>query len=162
MLNRRIAGWLAAALFIVSAAGCSGDKPDVQAAADGAEARGASVDTPAASAPAATGTIGAAALLELLGDPNSPAVLDVRSAKEFDAGHIPGSIHIPYDEIEQRIAELEPYREKGLVVYCRTGRRAGIAEDVLARAGFERVWDLEGHMVEWQGQGLPLAVPALN
>lgn len=162
MLNRRTAGWLAAALFIVSAAGCSGDKPEAETAADGGSPATASAGTPAASAATAGGTIDAAALLELLDDPAGPAVLDVRSSNEFDAGHIPGSIHIPYDEIEQRIGELEPYRDKGLVVYCRTGRRAGIAEAALARAGFERVWDLEGHMVEWQGQGLPLAVPALN
>ena len=160
MLARRTVPWLLSALLIAGAAGCSGEKPGADAAAPGSDAPAA---TEASEAEAtATGTMTPAAVLELLDHPDAPAILDVRSAKEFDEGHIPGAILVPYDELPRRIAELEPYRERGLVVYCRTGRRAGIAEDALARAGFERVWDLEGHMVEWRRQGLPLAVPAVN
>jgi len=46
------------------------------------------------------------------------------------------------------------------VVYCRTGRRAGVAENVLREAGFTRVFDLEGHMTEWNQAELPVVVPA--
>ena len=160
MLARRRVPWLLFALIVAGATGCSGEKPVTDSAAENSAVQDAMEASEAEVT--GTGTMTSTAVLELLENPDAPAILDVRSAREFDEGHIPGAIHVPYDELPQRIAELEPYSERGLVVYCRTGRRAGIAEDALARAGFERVWDLEGHMVEWQRQGLPLAVPAVN
>ena len=87
-----------------------------------------------------------------------PVVLDVRSPEEYAEGHVPGAVNVPYDQIGARLDSLDAYRDRGLVVYCRTGRRAGIAETVLIEAGFERVWDLEGHMVSWKEQDLPLSV----
>ena len=87
-------------------------------------------------------------------------ILDVRSPEEYAEGHIPGAINIPYDQIGAEIGSLEDYREGGLVVYCRTGRRAVVAEDVLREAGFPEIWDLEGHMVAWREAELPVAVPA--
>ncbi|MCL7972402.1 MAG: rhodanese-like domain-containing protein [marine benthic group bacterium] len=161
MVRRRVAQWLIAAVVVAVASGCSGEGASSQSSEEVAE--NATAAPPAAEPVAVTVvTISAAALVESLDDPQSPAILDVRSQKEFDAGHIPGAIHLPYDQVEQRIGELEAYRDRGLVVYCRTGRRAGIAEETLLRAGFDRVWDLDGHMVEWQRASLPLAVPAVN
>ena len=87
-----------------------------------------------------------------------PVVLDVRSPEEYAEGHVPGAVNVPYDQIGARLDFLDAYRDRGFVVYCRTGRRAGIAETVLIEAGFEHVWDLEGHMVAWMEQGLPLTV----
>ena len=87
-----------------------------------------------------------------------PVVLDVRSPEEYAEGHVPGAVNVPYDQIGARLDSLDAYRDRGFVVYCRTGRRAGIAETVLIEAGFEHVWDLEGHMVAWMEQDLPLTV----
>lgn len=103
-----------------------------------------------------------AELMERQDGPDAPVILDVRSPEEYAEGHIPGAINVPYDQIGAQIGFLEHYRERGLVVYCRTGRRAGVAEDLLSQAGFERIWDLEGHMVAWQEAELPVAVPAVN
>ncbi len=161
MLGRRVAPWLVSAMFIAATVACSGDRVGSQSS-EGAAEETAPAPPEAESVAVTVGTISAAALLETPDDPQSPGILDVRSQKEFDAGHIPGAILIPYDQVAQRIGELEAYRDRGLVVYCRTGRRAGIAEETLIQAGFDRVWDLEGHMVAWQAGGLPLAVPALN
>ncbi len=97
-------------------------------------------------------------LLTRLESAEGPVVLDVRSPEEYADGHVPGAINVPYDQIGARLDSLDAYRDRGFVVYCRTGRRAGIAETVLIEAGFERVWDLEGHMVSWMEQDLPLSV----
>lgn len=91
-----------------------------------------------------------------------PVILDVRSPEEYSAGHIPGAINVPYDQIGAYLDSLEGFRGQEVVVYCRTGRRAGIAEAALAEAGFTQVFDLEGHMQTWQAADHPVAVPAAD
>ena len=75
-------------------------------------------------------------------------LLDVRSREEFAGGHLPGAIHIPVDELETRIGELEP-RHAAVVVYCRSGRRSARAAELLRTSGFDAVYDL-GPMSDWQ------------
>jgi phage shock protein E len=65
--------------------------------------------------------------------------LDVRTPEEYAAGHVQGAVHIPYDEVTVRSAELASYRDRDIVVYCKSGRRAGIAIDSLQAAGFTRL-----------------------
>ncbi len=81
-------------------------------------------------------------------------VLDVRSPEEFREGHVPGAINVPYDQIAARIAEVP--KDKDVVLYCRSGRRAGIAADVLAANGYTRLSHLEGDMQAWIAQGRPV------
>lgn len=81
-------------------------------------------------------------------------VLDVRSPEEFREGHIPGAVNVPYDQIAARIAEVP--KNKDVVLYCRSGRRAGIAADVLAANGYTRLSHLEGDMPAWIAQGRPV------
>ena len=76
-------------------------------------------------------------------------VLDVRSAAEFDEGHIPGAVNIPHDVIGSRIAELGPAGERDIVVYCRSGRRSALAIETLKVAGFSRLFHLEGDYLRW-------------
>jgi rhodanese-related sulfurtransferase len=93
-------------------------------------------------------------LLERInGNDSELVVLDVRTAQEFAAGHVPGAINISHDELEARIQELEQVREKDVVVYCRSGRRTGIALGVLERAGFKRTYHLEGDYLGWTAAG---------
>lgn len=70
---------------------------------------------------------------------SGPVYLDVRTPEEFAAGHVRGTLHIPVEEIEQRWTELEPYRERDMIVYCRTGRRSAAAIEVLEANGFKRL-----------------------
>ncbi|MFS8138396.1 MAG: rhodanese-like domain-containing protein, partial [Thermomonas sp.] len=81
-----------------------------------------------------------------------PLILDVRTPEEFDAGHVPGAVLIPEDQLATRIGELGTPRE--VVVYCRTGHRSGLAEPVLENSGF-RVHQLAGSWQAWQAAGLP-------
>lgn len=82
-------------------------------------------------------------------------VLDVRTPEEFAAGHVPGAVNVPHDQVEARIAELRGVRDRDLVVYCRSGKRAGMALETLGRLGFTRLAHLQGDWLAWESAGLP-------
>lgn len=82
--------------------------------------------------------------------------LDVRSPEEYAAGHVPGAVNIPYDEVPARVSEIEARRGEPVVVYCEKGPRASKAMAVLERAGFSAVRSLAGHMAAWRASGLPV------
>lgn len=100
--------------------------------------------------------ITAEALLALNESPESVLILDVRSPSEFDAGHVPGAVNIAHDQIVSRIGEIDTSRENGIVVYCESGRRAGLAIDALTDAGVEGVRHLDGDMKGWRDAGRPV------
>jgi rhodanese-related sulfurtransferase len=82
-------------------------------------------------------------------------ILDVRSAAEFDAGHIPGAVNIPHDAIASRMSELGPAGARDVVVYCRSGRRAALALATLKEAGFSRLFHLDGDYLRWSEETRP-------
>ncbi len=75
-------------------------------------------------------------------------ILDVREQDEFDAGHIPGSILIPYTEIENKAEEILPDKDKQILVYCRSGRRSKIAAESLAKLGYTNIKEFGG-IIDW-------------
>ena len=83
-------------------------------------------------------------------------VLDVRDASEFAAGHLPRARNIPAGELAARLEEIGKYKDRAVLVTCRTGPRAGAATRVLKRAGFNTVYQLKGGMVAWQQASLPV------
>jgi phage shock protein E len=74
-------------------------------------------------------------------------LVDVRTAGEFVAGHVPGAINIPVQQLDARMNELQP-KDAPIVLYCRSGHRSGTAARMLKRAGFAAVHDL-GPMSRW-------------
>jgi phage shock protein E len=70
-----------------------------------------------------------------------PAVIiDVRTAQEYAAGHIDGAIHIPHDQIGQGIQSVKGLKKTTpVLVYCRSGRRSGIAKSTLEQLGFKQI-----------------------
>ena len=86
--------------------------------------------------------------------PEGAVILDVRTEGEFGSGHVPGAVNIPHDELASRLSELAS-TDQPVVVYCRSGKRAGMASAVLVAAGYTQVLHLEGDMNEWQANGLP-------
>ncbi len=76
---------------------------------------------------------------------NGALLVDVRTRKEYEAGHIDGALLIPYDQIERRIAEFGDDKHRAIVVYCRSGRRAGVAEQTLRKFGFTNVLNAGGY-----------------
>jgi rhodanese-related sulfurtransferase len=63
-----------------------------------------------------------------------PFLLDVRTPQEFSAGHIPGAVNIPVDELRPRLAEVP--RDKAIAAYCQVGQRGYLATRILCQAGF--------------------------
>ncbi|MCQ3829023.1 rhodanese-like domain-containing protein [Microbulbifer elongatus] len=82
-------------------------------------------------------------------------VVDLRDRSDFTAGHIVDAIHIPHGEIEGRMGELAPYKEKTIILADKMGQHAGPAGRLLKKAGYN-VRRLEGGMSEWANQKLPL------
>ncbi len=101
-------------------------------------------------------TIAAADLDALMTAGNAPLILDVRSKKEYDSGHIPGAVNIPHTELEARIAELDGRKNDMIVLHCRSGRRVVPAEETLQRLGFTKTVELEGNMLGWEEGGYPV------
>ncbi|MFY8273016.1 rhodanese-like domain-containing protein [Pseudoalteromonas sp. SSDWG2] len=80
-------------------------------------------------------------------------LLDVRSSDEYQQGHIKGAMNISFDVLADHLEQLD--KDRPIVVYCRSGRRAGKAIDTLLQNGFTQVYHLEGDMNGWQEQKLP-------
>lgn len=80
--------------------------------------------------------------------------VDVRTPEEFAQGHVTGAINIPHSEMAQRYPELEQYGDKELLLYCRSGRRSGIATRILEDVGFDNVRNV-GSLSSLQAQGIP-------
>jgi rhodanese-related sulfurtransferase len=131
-------------LLLLVACASVGDRPTAPAPAPASTVQ----------VPAATAVISAAALeARLAAAPAGVTVLDVRTAEEFAAGHVPGARNIPVAELQARIGELAAARDRDLVVYCRTGRRAATATGILGTNGFLQLLHLEGDMQGWSDGG---------
>jgi rhodanese-related sulfurtransferase len=87
---------------------------------------------------------------------SAPVVIDVRSDEEYAGGHIPGAVHIPYEQIAERIGEVDT--SKGVALYCMIGPRARKGEAALIAAGHDRVFHIEGGFSAWKAAGLPTAL----
>jgi len=81
-------------------------------------------------------------------------VLDIRQQKDFSAGHIVGSIHIPAAKLTERMAELDAHKDKTIVVVCASGMTAGATCTELKKAGFTTA-RLSGGIASWRSENLP-------
>ena len=83
-------------------------------------------------------------------------ILDVRTAEEFDEGHIDGAIMLDFyrDDFADELAKLDP--DVPYVLYCRSGNRSGQALGMMETLGFTQVDDVDGGVINWEAAGLPL------
>lgn len=94
---------------------------------------------------------------EFLGKPpGSYLILDVRSDAEFAAGHLEGALHVPHDQLEARLSSLREHEGEPVLVYCKSGRRAALAAETLAEAGFTKLRHLQGDYDGWVAAGRPV------
>ena len=83
-------------------------------------------------------------------------VIDVRDTNEYGLGHITDAINIPHTALNNRLAELDKYKERPLVVVCKMGQHAGSMCTILKKAGFPDVSRLKGGLTAWQAESFPL------
>ena len=78
-------------------------------------------------------------------------VLDVRTEEEYygPLGHIEGAILIPINELENRLVELDEYRDDTIYVVCRSGNRSGFGKDILNNNNFTAI-NVDGGMLQWK------------
>jgi len=98
-----------------------------------------------------------AAVAEITARDDAPLLLDVRSPEEYAQGHLPGAVLIPHDQLAERLDEID--RDRWVLVYCRSGARAGKAQAILEDAGIE-VRQIQGSWLRWQEEERPVVVPA--
>ncbi len=84
-------------------------------------------------------------------------VVDVRESKEYSAGHLKDAVHIPLSDFKTRIDELSKFKEKSVIAYCRSGQRSFSACKMLKKAGFEAVSNLQGGIMAWENQNMPVS-----
>lgn len=83
-------------------------------------------------------------------------ILDVREDNEYREGHIVNSLHIPVGYLGDRMKELEKYKDRPIIVGCRSGQRSSQACAILKKQGFEAVYNLNGGIMAWKNDKLPL------
>lgn len=84
-------------------------------------------------------------------------VVDVRPESEFREGHIPGSINIPYSQLQERMNELTEEGERPLIMTCNLGNHSSAAGRLLRQKGFQNLWRLRGGIQSWKAETLPVA-----
>lgn len=84
-------------------------------------------------------------------------VVDVREQAEWSKGHINGARNIPSSQIATRLDELAKFKQRPVIVTCTSGNRSASACAALRKAGFEKVFALDGGLGAWEQAGLPLA-----
>ena len=100
-------------------------------------------------------SVGASAAINVINN-EDPVVLDVRENNEISDGMLNNAIHIPLSRLNDRVTELDKYKDGPVLVYCRSGNRSGGVCRTLTGRGFDKVYNLSGGVLSWKEAHLPL------
>ncbi len=89
------------------------------------------------------------------GDAQSFIFLDVRTKGEYVSGHVPSALHIPVQDLKERLAEVP--KDKTIYVYCKSGGRSTKAANILVDAGYTNIVNMKASMDGWHRAGFPVA-----
>lgn len=84
---------------------------------------------------------------------NKPLILDVRTPTEYYSGYLPGAVLIPLQQLADRLSEIKDYKDKEIIIYCRSGNRSTVAAEILIRNGFKKVYNIRDGIRGWIGNG---------
>lgn len=140
--------WLAIALLLTGCGGAPGERSGGSGARDSVPVESAGPGPPETQA----GRMAAAEARQFLAAHPEALVLDVRNPDEWEDqyGHIEGARQIPLPELSARAGEVEGWKDKPVVLVCRSGRRSQMAAEILAGLGYRQVFNLEGGMIAWR------------
>jgi rhodanese-related sulfurtransferase len=102
-------------------------------------------------------TVTPAEAYRMIEEDTSIVLLDVRTPGEYasETGHLKGTLLIPVQDLAQRIDELDRYKGRTIIAYCRTGRRSAQAASLLNSRGFTTM-NMEGGILKWNEEKLPV------
>jgi rhodanese-related sulfurtransferase len=89
-------------------------------------------------------------------DKSNHVIIDVRTQQEYQAGHVPNAINVPLQKLQSDFQAAALSKNKTLVLYCRSGYRAGKAAEVLKDNGYTNLLHLDGDMLGWIEAKLPI------
>ncbi|HHI92790.1 MAG TPA: rhodanese-like domain-containing protein [Gammaproteobacteria bacterium] len=104
--------------------------------------------------PSAVVMVLASEAVQLINHKNA-LVVDVRTEKEYQQGHVMNALHIPLGVLDDRIQELQAYKNDAVVLVCRSGARSAQAATKLKKQGFTNVHNIGGGMLAWERINLP-------
>ena len=91
---------------------------------------------------------------------NRTVLVDVREQHEFEAGHLPGAVHVPRGHLESRIEGTVSDRSKRVILYCASGQRSALAAHTLQDLlGYQDVASMRGGITLWKDRGYEVDVP---
>ena len=93
--------------------------------------------------------ITAAEAKEIMDNRDDYVILDTRTQEEYDEGHIPRAVLIPYDEILQKAETVLTDKNQLILVYCRSGRRSKLAAEDLVKLGYTNIKEFGG-ILDWK------------
>jgi rhodanese-related sulfurtransferase len=94
-------------------------------------------------------------VMQEIGAPNPPTLLDCRERQEANLGRLPNAIVIPRGSLETKIEAVVP-RDAYLVIYCQSGNRSAFAAETLEKMGYENVVSMAGGINAWMQSGGPI------
>ncbi len=101
-----------------------------------------------------TERVSAAMVAEELASSSPPLVLDIRNTREWEARHIPKSLNIPLNHMQERLAEIP--RDCRIAVHCAGGYRSSIATSILHQYGITNLIEMAGGLAAWDAAQLPV------
>jgi hydroxyacylglutathione hydrolase len=105
-----------------------------------------------------TERISATMVADELAQPDPPLVLDIRNPREWASRHIEGSVNIPLNHLQERIAEIP--RDRRIAVHCAGGYRSSIAAGILHQHGITNLIEMAGGLAAWDAAKLPVILQA--
>ncbi|MBR4736361.1 MAG: rhodanese-like domain-containing protein [Rhodocyclaceae bacterium] len=92
----------------------------------------------------------------LLINREEPLVIDLRTQGEFDKGRLNDARNIAQADLSARLSDLQNYKTRPILLYCATGMRSAASVKLMREAGFEKVFHLQGGLMEWEKANLPV------
>jgi len=83
-------------------------------------------------------------------------ILDVREDSEYQEGHILNAVHVPLGRLRDQLQRLEKYKQRPVIMVCRSGQRSADATSLLLKSGFATIYNLKGGLLAWKNANLPL------